>query len=78
MYADFKDKNTWPPTEEEITDIASSALNQSQDKLVKVLVYWDNPKLMIFDPFNYANTKYINRKYKCNERTVEVIIGKED
>jgi hypothetical protein len=83
MYTDINDipnvyTNTWPPTEEEIKNIASSALNQSKDKLVKVLVYWDNPKLMIFDPFHYANTPYINRKYKCNERMVEVVVGKED
>ena len=71
-------KNNWPPSEDQIKDIAISALNKSQDKDVKVLVYWDNPNLMILDPFHYADTKYIERKYKHNERSVEVIIGKED
>ena len=41
-------KSTWPPTEEQIQNIAVSALNNSQDKDVKVLVYWENdPALMI-------------------------------
>jgi len=53
-------------------------VNQSQDKDVKVLVYWDNPTIMIFEPIHFANTKYINKKYEHNERTIEVIIGKED
>ena len=73
------EKSTWPPTEEQIKDIASSALNQSQDKNVKVLVYWDNPNLMIFEPaFFAANTEHINKKFECHERTIEVIIGKID
>ena len=78
-YIDIPSINkTWPPTEEQITNLASAALNRSQDKDVKILVYWDNPTLMIFDPFHYANTKYIKRKFAHNERTVLVTIGKED
>ena len=73
-----KEEYSWPPTTDQIMTIASSALNQSQDKDVKVLVYWDNPKLMIFNPFHFSKTKYINKKYDHNERTVEVIIGMED
>jgi hypothetical protein len=70
---------TWPPTEDQIISIASSALNQSQDKDVKVLVYWENdPTLMIFDPFHFADTKYIKKKFAHNERTVLVTIGKID
>ena len=68
----------WPPTENEIRDIAVSGLNKSQDKDVKLLVYWDNPNLMIFDPFHFANTEYIKKKYETNGRTVEITIGKED
>ena len=72
-------KSTWPPTEEQIQNIAVSALNKSQDKDVKVLVYWENdPALMILDPFHFADTKYIEKKFKHNERSVHVIIGKED
>jgi len=71
--------NVWPPTEEQIKDIASSALNVSQDKDVKVLVYWENnPLLMIFDPFHFADTKYIHKQFEHNERTVKVSIGKID
>jgi hypothetical protein len=75
--------NNWPPTEKQIKDIASAGLNQSEKKDVKVLVYWENnPNLMIFDPINYAPTydkwEYINKKYTCNDRSVEVIIGKID
>ena len=72
-------KYTWPPTTEQIKDIATSGLNQSQDKDVRVLVYWvNNPKLMIFDPIHFADTDYVKRKYEHNERTIEVIIGKDD
>ena len=70
----------WPPNEDQIKTIASSALNQSQDKDVSVLVYWDNPNLMIFDPIHdvLAKTAYIVKKYEHNERSVLVRIGKED
>ena len=69
----------WPPTEEQIQTIASSALNQSHDKDVKVLVYWENDsKLMIFDPFHFAQTEYIKRKFAHNERTVLVTVGRID
>ena len=72
-------KYIWPPTTDQIKDIAISALNKSQDKDVRVLVYWEtNPNLMIFDPFHFADTKYVKRKYEHNERSVEVIIGKID
>ena len=69
---------TWPPTEDQIMDIVSSALNQSQDKDVKVLVYWDNPKLMILDPIHFAQTDYVRKKYTHNERSVEVTVGRQD
>ena len=72
----------WPPTEEQIKDIASSALNSSNVSEVKVLVYWNNPTIMIFDPIcfvpTYDNWEYIEKKYTCNGRSVEVIIGKID
>jgi hypothetical protein len=68
----------WPPTEEQIKDIASSALNSSELAEVKVLVYWDNPTIMIFDPLHFAQTDYVEKKYTCDGRSVEVIIGKID
>tara|TARA_B110000858_G_scaffold98395_1_gene113146 strand:+ start:6443 stop:6676 length:234 start_codon:yes stop_codon:yes gene_type:complete len=68
----------WPPTEEQIKDIASSALNSSNVSEVKVLVYWDNPTIMILDPIHFSRTDYVEKKYTCDERSVEVIIGKLD
>jgi len=69
---------TWPPTSEDILMIAKSAFAQSDKDDIKVLVYWDNPKLMIFDPFHFAHTEYIHKKYKSNGRIVTVSIGKQD
>ena len=71
-------KYIWPPTTDQIKNIATSALNQSQDKDVKVLVYWDNPTIMIFEPIHFAQTSYVKKKYEHNERSVEVIIGEID
>ncbi len=72
----------WPPTEVQIKDIASSALNNSEVAEVKVLVYWDNPTVIIFDPLHFAQTDYVEKKYTCGSgsgsRSVEVIIGKID
>ena len=52
----------WPPTEEQIKDIASSALNSSNVSEVKVLVYWDNPTIMIFDPIHFSRTNIKSSK----------------
>jgi len=68
----------WPPTEDQIKEIASSALNSSEMVEIKVLVYWDNPTVMIFDPIHFARTDYVEKKYTCDGRSVEVIIGKID
>jgi hypothetical protein len=68
----------WPPTEEQIKDIASSALNSSNVSEVKVLVYWDNPTIMILDPIHFSRTDYVEKKYTCDGRSVKVIIGKID
>ena len=81
--SETRDKSTknvsWPPNEEQIMTIASSALNKSRDKDVKVLVYWENdPNLMIFNPFHFAKTDYIKRKYETNGRSIEVNIGRMD
>jgi len=69
----------WPPTEDQIRNLAIEGLNKSQDKDVKILVYWENdPNLMIFEPIMYANTEYVKKKYECNERSIEVHIGRID
>ena len=71
-------KKTWPPSEDDIMNIAIHGLNKSQDKDVNVLVYWDNPTLMIFDPIHFAKTDYINKKYTFHERSIVINIGKKD
>ena len=70
--------SNWPPKSEDILMIAKSAFAQSDKDDIKVLVYWDNPKLMIFDPCHYAHTEYVHKKYKSNDRIVTVSIGKQD
>ncbi len=70
---------SYPPTEDQIRDVAIAALNKSQDKDVTVLVYWENdPDLMIFDPIHFAKTDYIHKKFEAYERSVTVHIGKTD
>lgn len=69
---------TWPPTSKDILSIAIHALNKSDKDDIKVLVYWDNPNLLIFDPFHFAHTEYVHKKYKSDGRTVTVSIGKQD
>jgi hypothetical protein len=68
----------WPPTDEQIYDIACQALNKSTKKDIKVLIYWDNPSLMIYDPSNFSQTDYIRKEFKTEERIIEVIIGRQD
>jgi len=70
---------SYPPTEDQIRDVAIAALNKSQDKDVTVLVYWENdPNLMIFDPIHFAKTDFIHKKFETSDRTITVHIGKED
>ena len=81
-YTEYKDwstikKNQWPPTEDNIQNIAIAALNKSHDKDVSVLIYLDNPKLMIFNPLPITNTKFITNNFKHNERTIKVTIGQK-
>tara|TARA_B100000795_G_scaffold267687_2_gene253055 strand:+ start:164 stop:397 length:234 start_codon:yes stop_codon:yes gene_type:complete len=68
----------WPPTDEQIRTIASSALNQSKEKDVTVLVFWDNPTLMIFEPLYFGHTEYVRKKFKTTDRSVDVNIGRQD
>ena len=69
--------NSWPPTNEQFKIIADSAFNQSQKKDTKVLVYWDNPFLLIFDPKEFHDTEYLLKEYEYQDRIVKLIIGKE-
>ena len=72
----------WPPCEEEFLNIAANVFesdNHDINKQTTVLVYWDNPELMIFDPIHFARTDYIEKEYMHKEKgKVKIIIGKED
>ena len=47
------------------------------DKSIEL--YWENdPNLMIFNPIHYAKTEYVSKKFECNERSIEVHIGRID
>ena len=61
----LKAKSKWPPTNEQIQTIAASALNNSQDKDVKVLVYWDNPTLIDGD---WSSSSLEENLHKINEK----------
>ena len=69
---------SWPPTAEQIRDIAIEALNNSTKRDITVLLYWDNPSLMIYDPSIFSQTDYVRKKFKTEERIIEVIIGRQD
>ena len=72
----------WPPSDSEFLNIANQAFGSNKhdiNKQTTVLVYWDNPKLMIFDPIHFARTKYVEQVFNHNEKgSVKVIIGQED
>jgi len=69
---------SWPPTDIQFRNIACSALNKSKNEHIKVLVYWDNPTLMIYEPCHFAQTDYVRKKFETKTGTVEVTIGRED
>ena len=79
----------WPPTEDEMLQVASSAARtviknkNNTSTEINVLVYWENdPNLLIFDPISgaMANTEYVRRSYKTREGGlhINVIIGRID
>ena len=73
------EETKWPPSEDQIRNLAIAGLNKSHDKDVKILVYWENdPNLMIFNPIHYAKTEYVSKKFECNERSIEVHVGRVD
>ena len=73
------DETEWPPSEDQIRNLAIAGLNKSHDKDVKILVYWENdPNVMIFNPIHFAQTEYVSKKFESNERSIEVHIGRVD
>lgn len=67
----------WPPVEPMVDYIAKMALKQRSNKNLTVLVYWDNPFLLIFDPKEFHDTEYLLKEYEYQDRIVKLIIGKE-
>ncbi len=65
----------WPPAESMVLHLAQMALKQRKDKNLTVLVYWDNPFLLIFDPLYYNDTEYLLKEYDYGDRFVKMIIG---
>ena len=70
---------TWPPTADHFEQYMRSALAQSDKDNVTVLVYCDNPGVMIFDPMeNLIRCESQEANARSGNRKVRVIIGKED
>lgn len=70
---------SWPPTKQDFIDVMQSALRQSSDPHVNVLVYADNPSLLIFDPIaEFIHGKYMTGTARQGERTIKVTIGEQD
>ena len=70
---------SWPPSREHFMRYMKEALRLSDKKHVSALIFCDNPSVIIFDP--------IEQLVRCEsqvgtaefeDRTVKIIIGKED
>lgn len=70
---------TWPPTTEDFQHYMHAALEGSDKQHVKVLVFADNPTLLIYDPIvQTIQSQYKIGTAKSGERTVEVLIAEKD
>tara|TARA_Y100000748_G_scaffold233831_1_gene197820 strand:- start:219 stop:434 length:216 start_codon:yes stop_codon:yes gene_type:complete len=70
---------TWPPTREDFVAYMKDALSQSNKQHVKALVFCDNPSLIIFDPIEqFIHCETMTGTASIEDRTVQLIIGKED
>jgi|TARA_B100001769_G_C21595565_1_gene335714 hypothetical protein len=67
----------WPPAEQMVQHLAEMALKQRSNKNLRVLVYWDNPFLFIFNPIRFRDTEYLLKEYDYGDRFIKMIIGKE-
>ena len=71
----------WPPNIKEIQNIGKYSLSQFKGNNISVLVYCDNPELMIVNPTEFSNTLYISQEMKFFDngriRNIKVIIGKK-
>jgi len=70
---------SWPPDREDFVGYMREALRLSKKKHVRALVFCDNPSLIIFDPLEELIRCESQTGTACFEdRTVKLIIGKED
>ena len=70
---------SWPPSREDFVGYMKEALRLSTKKHVKALVFCDNPSIIIFDPIEHiirCETQTGTANFE--DRTVKLIIGKED
>jgi len=75
----YKMSLLWPPTEQDFKLLMKQALEMADKKDVTALVYCDNPEVMIFDPLEHIiQCETQIGQARCGERTVRIIIGKED
>lgn len=74
-----KEEKNWPPTAKDFEWIAQRALKKSNLRDFKVLVYWNQPNIIMFEPVHYAQTQFFQQVYQSyDKRRVNVIIGLED
>lgn len=70
---------SWPPSREDFVGYMKEALRLSDKKHVKALVFCDNPSLLIFDPIeDIIRCATQTGTASFEDRTVKLIIGKED
>ena len=68
----------WPPSKEALRAVALTAFDRTDASHTRVLVYADNPDVLIMKPFCFAPTQYVNATFEYEGRTVEVVCGRED
>lgn len=69
----------WPPSEDDLRAVALTAFKRTDAPHTRVLVYADNPSVVIFKPFCFAPTQYVNATFEYEGgRTIEVVCGRED
>ena len=74
---------TWPPTDQDFLRLAESAATHlAKKKFTSVLVYADNPTIMIFDPVHFSPAPRLVREYTATSETgkhpFSVIISEVD
>ena len=67
----------WPPSEEFIHNIALKAWQKARGDTV-VLVYANEPSLLILEPKAFAPTRYATRRVDIHNCDVIVYVGEED